>query len=108
MRRWKRRSIRLAKLGLLVAVLGIPGISEPAGLGIPLDGFMTSWQQWVIGLGIIFFITGLAGWAGEKFNTPYQPALAGSMGFFTTAGLLGGGSILAGLIGLVPGATLPL
>jgi hypothetical protein len=78
------------------------------GLGIPLDAFLTQWQAWVIGLGIILFITGLAGWAGEKFNTPYQPMLAGSMSLFTNAGLLGGGLVLAGLLGLTAGATLPL
>ena len=45
---------------------------------------------------------------GEKFNTPYQPMLAGSMSLFTNAGLLGGGLVIAGLLGLAAGATLPL
>src|SRR5215471_2572381 len=84
------------------------GAARAGGLGIPLDAFLTQWQAWVIGLGIILFITGLAGWAGEKFNTPYQPMLAGSMSLFTNAGLLGGGLVLAGLLGLTAGATLPL
>src|SRR5882672_4425473 len=90
----------------LVLLLGSVTSSLAGGLGIPLDGFLTQWQGWVIGLGIILFITGLAGWAGEKFNTPYQPMLAGSMGIFTTAGLLGGGLTIAGLMGLTAGATL--
>jgi len=89
-------------------MLGQVQMSHAAGLGIPLDGFLTTWQAWVIGLGIVLFITGLAGWAGEKFNTPYQPMLAGSMSLFTNAGLLGGGLVVAGLLGLTAGATLPL
>jgi hypothetical protein len=96
-------------LGLAVALLGVGGEpGQAAGLGIPLDGFLTTWQAWVIGLGIVLFITGLAGWAGEKFNTPYQPMLAGSMSLFTNAGLLGGGLVIAGILGLTAGATLPL
>ena len=96
-------------LGVALAALVVGVESGMAGgLGIPLDAFLTQWQAWVIGLGIILFITGLAGWAGEKFNTPYQPMLAGSMSLFTNAGLLGGGLVLAGLLGLTAGATLPL
>jgi hypothetical protein len=96
-------------LGVVVAALVVGVESGMAGgLGIPLDAFLTQWQTWVIGLGIILFITGLAGWAGEKFNTPYQPMLAGSMSLFTNAGLLGGGLVLAGLLGLTAGATLPV
>jgi hypothetical protein len=103
----ERRRLRSVPFWLALFAVGV-GSSEAAGLGIPLDGFLTTWQAWVIGLGIVLFITGLAGWAGEKFNTPYQPMLAGAMGFFTTAGLLGGGSVIAGLLGLAVGATLPL
>ena len=103
MQRWTK-----AGMGLAVVIVGLPGVSLAGGLGIPLDGFLTQWQTWVIGLGIVLFITGLAGWAGEKFNTPYQPMLAGSMSLFTNAGLLGGGLVLAGLLGLTAGATLPL
>ena len=104
LRTWVVSGLGIALTGLVVGVeSGLAG-----GLGIPLDGFLTQWQAWVIGLGIILFITGLAGWAGEKFNTPYQPMLAGSMSLFTNAGLLGGGLVLAGLLGLTAGATLPL
>jgi len=94
---------------ILALILALPGTAaQAAGLGIPLDGFLTTWTAWVVGLGFVLFITGLAGWAGEKFNTPYQPMLAGAMGFFTTAGILGGGTSIAGLMGLAVGATLPL
>jgi hypothetical protein len=102
------KKMRLAVLGALI-LLGV-GVESghAAGLGIPMDQFLTTWQAWVIGLGIVLFITGLAGWAGEKFNTPYQPMLAGSMSLFTNAGLFGGGLVIAGLLGLTAGATLPL
>jgi hypothetical protein len=106
MKRWRLTEIGWGVLALVV--VGLPGMSLAGGLGIPLDGFLTTWQTWVIGLGIVLFITGLAGWAGEKFNTPYQPMLAGSMSLFANAGLLGGGLVLAGLLGLTAGATLPL
>jgi len=100
---------KLWGMALVVAMVSCWATSaQAAGLGIPLDAFLTTWQAWVIGLGIILFITGLAGWAGEKFNTPYQPMLAGTMSLFTTAGLLGGGLVIAGILGLTAGATLPL
>jgi hypothetical protein len=108
--RGRLRKWAVSGLGTALAVLlyGV-GTGTAGGLGIPLDQFLSQWQTWVIGLGIVLFITGLAGWAGEKFNTPYQPMLAGTMSLFTNAGLLGGGLVLAGLLGLaVGGATLPL
>ena len=37
---------------------------------------------------------------------PFSNILAGSVGFFTKAGLLGGGAALLGVLGLVGGATL--
>ena len=107
--RGRLRTWLASGLGAMVVALVVGVESGMAGgLGIPLDTFLTSWQAWVIGIGIVLFITGLAGWAGEKFNTPYQPMLAGSMSLFTNAGLLGGGTIIAGLVGLTVGATLPL
>ena len=39
-------------------------------------------------------------------DNPFSNILAGSVGFFTKAGLLGGGAALLGLLGLVGGATL--
>src|SRR5215468_7103287 len=98
-RKWLASGLGVALAGLVFGT----GAALAGGLGIPLDAFLTQWQAWVIGLGIILFITGLAGWAGEKFNTPYQPMLAGSMSLFTNAELLGGGLVLAGLLGLTTG-----
>jgi hypothetical protein len=39
-------------------------------------------------------------------DNPFSNILAGSVGFFTKAGLLGGGTALLALVGLVGGATL--
>jgi len=44
---------------------------------------------------------------GSTVSTlPFSNIMAGSVGFFTKAGLLGGGTVLMGLLGLVGGATL--
>ena len=39
-------------------------------------------------------------------DNPFSNILAGSVGFFIKGGLLGGGTVLMGLLGLVGGATL--
>ena len=53
-----------------------------------------------------------SGWSGSPatwarlMDNPFSNILAGSVGFFVKAGLLGGGGALLGLMGLVGGATL--
>jgi hypothetical protein len=81
-------------------------VSCAGALGIPLDGFITQFQTFVVGLGLIMGLVGLAGYVGSLFDNPFSNILAGSVGFFTKAGLLGGGTTLMGLLGLVGGATL--
>lgn len=92
-----------------VAVLG--GLSvmpvHAGGLGIPLDGFLSQFQTFVIGLGLIMGLVGLAGYVGSLFDNPFSHVLAGSVGFFTKAGLLGGGTVILGSLGLVAGGLLP-
>lgn len=80
--------------------------SWAGALGIPLDGFLNQFQTFVVGLGLIMGLVGLTGYVGSLFDNPFSNILAGSIGFFTKAGLLGGGVILMGLLGLVGGATL--
>ena len=80
--------------------------SFAGALGIPLDGFLTTFQTFIIGLGLILGLVGLTGWIGSLFDNPFSNIMAGSVGFFTKAGLLGGGTVLMGLLGLVGGATL--
>jgi hypothetical protein len=96
-RKWIRLSLMLV---LLSARVGFA-----AGLGIPLDGFLTQFQLFVVGLGLIMGLVGLVGYTGSLFDNPFSNILAGSVGFFTKAGILGGGTVLLGLLGLVGGAT---
>ena len=98
------------KHGIAVAVGGVVLLSAQASfagaLGIPLDGFLTQFQTWVVGLGLIMGLVGLVGYVGSLFDNPFSHVLAGSIGFFTKAGLLGGGVALMTLLGLVGGGTL--
>jgi hypothetical protein len=97
---------RTVGLGVGLLVLGSVRVSYAGALGIPLDGFLTQFQTFVVGLGLIMGLVGLTGYVGSLFDNPFSNILAGSIGFFTKAGLLGGGVILMGLLGLVGGATL--
>ena len=88
-------------IGLLVSTTSWAG-----ALGIPLDGFLATFQTWVTGLGLAMGLVGLTGYIGAQFDNPFSHILSGSIAFFTRAGLLGGGTVLLGLMGLVGGATL--
>jgi hypothetical protein len=98
----KRTVAMWAVVSLVISVRG----ACAAGLGIPLDAFLTTFQTWVVGLGLIMGLVGLVGYVGALFDNPFAHILSGSLGFFTKAGLLGGGTVLMGLLGLVGGATL--
>jgi hypothetical protein len=80
--------------------------ARAAGLGIPLDGFIGTFETFVTGLGLVVGLVGLTGYVGSLMDNPFSNILAGSVGFFVKAGLLGGGAALLGLMGLVGGATL--
>jgi hypothetical protein len=92
--------------GIGTVVLLSARASWAGALGIPLDGFLTTFQTFVVGLGLIMGLVGLTGYIGSLFDNPFSNILAGSVGFFTKAGLLGGGTVMMGLLGLVGGATL--
>jgi hypothetical protein len=97
---------RRIALGLGMAVMLSARASFAGALGIPLDGFLTQFQTFVVGLGLIMGLVGLTGYVGSLFDNPFSNILAGSVGFFVKGGLLGGGVVLMGLLGLVGGATL--
>ena len=80
--------------------------ASAAGLGIPIDGFIGSFETFVTGLGLAVGLVGLTVYVGSLMDNPFSNILAGSIGFFTKAGLLGGGTALMGMMGLVGGATL--
>src|SRR3989440_6945816 len=92
--------------GIALGVLLSAQASYAGALGIPLDNFLATFQTFVVGLGLIMGLVGLTGYVGSLFDNPFSNILAGSIGFFTKAGLLGGGVTLMGLLGLVGGATL--
>ncbi|HEX6827117.1 MAG TPA: hypothetical protein VF077_12440 [Nitrospiraceae bacterium] len=92
--------------GCSLLILLSARVSFAGALGIPLDGFLTQFQTFVVGLGLIMGLVGLTGYVGSLFDNPFSNILAGSIGFFTKAGLLGGGVVLMGLLGLVGGGTL--
>ena len=99
-RRWR------VGLGVLVGVLTLQGQASAAAMGIPLDSFLAQFQLFVVGLGLVMGLVGLTGYVGSLFDNPFSNILAGSIGFFSKAGLLGGGTILLGLVGLTGGAVL--
>jgi hypothetical protein len=81
-------------------------VAEGASIGIELDSFIGNFETFVVGLGLAVGLVGLTGWVGSLMDNPFSNILAGSVGFFTKAGMLGGGATLLGLVGLVGGATL--
>ncbi len=97
---------RTVVLGIGISLLLSAHASWAGALGIPLDGFLTQFQTFVVGLGLIIGLVGLTGYVGSLMDNPFSNILAGSVGFFAKAGLLGGGVVLMGLMGLVGGATL--
>jgi uncharacterized membrane protein len=97
----KRTVVTWVVVGMLLSAR----VSFAGALGIPLDGFLQQFQQWVIGIGLVVGITGLLGWIGAMFDNPFSHILSGSIGFFTKAGLLGGGTVILTAMGLVGGAT---
>ena len=77
------------------------------GFGIAgLDAFLTTFATGVTGMGILIGGVGLAGYVGSLMDNPFSTILAGSINFFTKAGLLGGGTAMLGTLGLTAGATL--
>jgi hypothetical protein len=97
---------RSGTIAFYLAVMLAPHLAHAAGLGIPLDGFIGTFETFVVGLGLAVGLVGLTGYVGSLMDNPFSNILAGSVGFFTKAGLLGGGTALLGLVGLVGGATL--
>lgn len=59
-----------------------------------------------MGLGLIIGLVGLTGFVAAQFDNPFSSVLAGSVGLFTRAGLLGGGTVVLGAMGLVGGGVL--
>jgi len=103
MRKWIAVSSPLVVTVLSIGVRG----AEAGGFGIPgLDAFLTTFATGVTGMGVLIGGVGLAGYIGSQMDNPFSTILAGSINFFTKAGILGGGVAMLGTLGLVAGGTL--
>jgi hypothetical protein len=101
--KWVTASMPLAGSALVYGVKA----AEAGGFGIAgLDAFLTTFATGVTGMGVLIGGVGLAGYIGSQMDNPFSTILAGSINFFTKAGLLGGGTAMLGTLGLVAGATL--
>lgn len=100
----------MAKLSLKYAVclmLILATTVQASGLGIPLDGFLASFTNFVIGVGFPVGLLGLLGWGAAHMNNTFGTMLGGSVNLFATAGMLGGGATIMGMLGLAAGGILP-
>jgi hypothetical protein len=77
------------------------------GLGIPLDGFLTTFVTFVTGLGTLIFLLGLGSYVYQWISVPHSPLLGNSLTMMVLGGLFGGGPVIATQLGLLAGAVLP-
>jgi hypothetical protein len=77
-----RNHISLAvMLTLLLARVAWAG-----GLGIALDGFLQTFTQFVIGLGVIIFLLGLGSYVYQWISVPHSPLLGNSLTMMVLGG----------------------
>jgi hypothetical protein len=101
-----RRLRRVVVAGTPLALLLGIRTAVAGGFGIAgLDAFLTTFATGVTGIGLLIGGVGLAGYVGSQMDNPFSTILAGSINFFTKAGILGGGTAMLGTLGLVAGAT---
>src|SRR5207237_7948367 len=72
-------------IGVGLVVRGSARSGWARALGMRLDGFLTTFLTFVVGLGLIMCLVGLTGYVGSLFDNPFSNILAGSVGFFTKA-----------------------
>ena len=94
----------VAEMGLTLVVAA--SMVEAFGLGIPLDGFITTVETSMVGLGIPLGLAGGVSFIVSKFDQTYGPMLSGYIPYFVAGGVLGGLSTILGTIGLTSGAVL--
>jgi hypothetical protein len=91
----------------LVLLLVSARFASAGGLGIPLDGFLTTFVTYVTGLGALIFLLGLGSYVYQWISVPHSPLLGNSLTMMVLGGLFGGGPIIATQLGLLSGAVLP-
>jgi hypothetical protein len=97
---------RGATWGVVLLVLSVRWASA-GGLGIPLDGFLTTFLTFVTGLGSLIFLLGLGSYVYQWISVPHSPLLGNSLTMMVLGGLFGGGPVIATQLGLLAGAVLP-
>jgi len=98
-----RRGVGWGSVLLVVSVR----LASAGGLGIPLDGFLTTFVTFVTGLGTLIFLLGLGSYVYQWISVPHSPLLGNSLTMMVLGGLFGGGPIIATQLGLLAGAVLP-
>jgi hypothetical protein len=97
----------MALLATLALLQGTP--VEAGNLPAQLSGWLTQFQAGVVGLGVVLFVVGGAGWLGQKMDMIHSPVLAGTMPWIIHGGMYGGIVAIATGIGLTAaGGTLPV
>jgi hypothetical protein len=102
----ERRDRRVWIISVL-ALLALALDANAGSIGGNINTFLSTWQAWCIGLGIIFFVTGGAGWFLSKMGMFHAPVLDGAMNLIVPGGVFGAILAIAGAIGLAAGGTLP-
>jgi hypothetical protein len=100
---------RVRRLLGIILLLSMMMVREGwgGGIGGPLDGWLLSWVAFVQGLGVVMFITGLAGAAWAQLSHTYGSMISWALAAAVTGGIFAAGPIIAAQLGLVAGATLP-
>jgi hypothetical protein len=95
-------------IATLVVLLLLAHVQYAAagGLGIPLDGFLTTLLTFITGLGLLMFTAGGASWGYNYLTSPHTPLLSGTINLMVGGGILGGVGIIGAAIGLTSGALL--
>jgi hypothetical protein len=91
----------------VVFMLLMVRVAGAGGLGIALDGFLATFQTFIIGLGTIIFLLGLGSYVYQWISVPHSPLLGNSLTMMVLGGLFGGGTVIATQLGLLTGAVLP-
>jgi len=95
----------IAMMAVLIVVMQARYASA-AGLGIPLDGFLTTLLTFITGLGLLMFTAGAASWGYNYLTSPHTPLLSGTINLMVGGGILGGAGIIGTALGLTSGAVL--
>ena len=107
----RKATAQLVATMVLLAMVALlsPTPAEAGNLPAALNTWLTGFQAGVVGLGVVMFVVGGAGWLGQKMDMIHSPVLAGTMPWIIHGGMYGGIIAIATGIGLqAAGGTLPV